>query len=224
MSPDDPRHGTRRGYYAHRRAGQTACDACKRGAAGAEARYEMNRAAGIPGRIDPTGTVRRLRALVALGYTWTSLDRYMGHRMAEKFGSGRMQYVFPATHQKVCETYEKLSMTLPPQTTPAERAAVTKAHNMARRNGWAPPLAWNDHDLDNPDAQPHGAGYQPATRAETLRDLADRGAGITEACRALKVSRDSLQTWAARHQMSDVYRQLAAREALWTNQHMEVSA
>lgn len=34
MSPDDPRHGTA-GYAAHRRAGETACAACKAGHAAA---------------------------------------------------------------------------------------------------------------------------------------------------------------------------------------------
>lgn len=29
MSPDDPRHGTRRGYQAHRKDGENACGPCR---------------------------------------------------------------------------------------------------------------------------------------------------------------------------------------------------
>lgn len=179
MDANDPRHGTRRGYYAHRRDDETACVACKRAAASAEARYEMNRARGIPGRLSPVGTQRRLQALVALGFTWSYLDRYMGNRMAEKFGSGRLNYVFPATHAKVLETFNALADTEPPQTTAAERGAVTKARNMARRHGWPPPGAW--FDIDDPDERPD-PGWRPLQyRAEELAAEWDhlRWAGVS---------------------------------------------
>ena len=161
MRPDDPRHGQRRGYYAHRRDGEEACDACKRAAAAAEARYAYNRDRGLSGRVSPVGTQRRLQALVAKGYTWSHLDRWMGNRMSEKFGSGRLQYVFPSTAAKVTALYDALADVEPPQTTPTERGAVTKAQNLARRKGWPGPDAWFGADIDDPDERPD-PGYSPA--------------------------------------------------------------
>ena len=221
MSPDDPRHGTRRGYYAHRRADQQACDDCRRAAAGAQARYDYQRSQGIKNRLAPHGVQRRLQALVALGYTWERLDDELGEisRQSEKWALGRMAYVFPSTHAKVVEVYERLSMTLPPTSTPAERGAATRSRNRARRNGWLPPLAWTN--IDDPDESPTDWQYRPPTREELLLDLDQQGAGISVACEALDVSRDSLQVWCGRKGYSDVYRRMTAREATpgRVNQH-----
>lgn len=152
MKADDVRHGTRAGYYAHRKHDQPACDRCKRAAAAAQARYDHNRDHGIPGRVSPLGTQRRLQALIALGYTWTNLDAHLGNRMAEKFGSERLTYVFPSTHAKIFALYESLRDTMPPQTTSKERGAVTKAKRMAARRGWAAPDRW--YDIDDPNERP----------------------------------------------------------------------
>jgi hypothetical protein len=163
MRADDKRHGTRAGYYAHRRAGQAACDDCKRAAAAQQARHEYNRSRGMTGRLDPTGTRRRLQALAALGYTWSLLDQRLGHRMAEKFASDRLQYVFPATAEKVAALYNELRDAPPPQSNAKERGAVTKATRRAERNGWPTPDAWLD--IDDPDEQPD-PGYRERTKAQ----------------------------------------------------------
>jgi len=66
MSPDDPRHGHSRGYWAHRRDGEEACERCKRAAA----RYQATREHyGTPRRVSALGAQRRIQALVALGWT-----------------------------------------------------------------------------------------------------------------------------------------------------------
>lgn len=219
MAADDPRHGQRKGYYAHRREGSPACGPCKRAAAAAEARYVMLRNQGIQSRIDPTGTQRRLQALVAMGYTWRAIDRHLGHQnLAEKWGNGRLRYVFPATATKVAKVYEKLSMTLPPNQTSREKAAVTKARNIARRNGWPPPLAWDN--IDNPDEQPRGwqrdvprgGGWSGAGRHADLDELMDRGVGVSEAARVLGITVKALEKWADRNGRRADYNRLTMRE------------
>lgn len=219
MSPDDERHGLRRGYYAHRRDGEEACDPCRRAAAAAEQRYQLFRSRGKHGRLDPTGTQRRLRALVALGYTWTSLDEHLGTcRAIEKVGNPDLEYVMPKTAATVAELYERLSMQLPPQNTAREKAAVTKARNQARRKGWAVPLAWND--IDDPNEEPRGWEYRPATRVDLVRELAAEGHGVSEVCRRLKMSRASLQKWCGRRDLSPLFRQLCEREDGMANERL----
>jgi hypothetical protein len=120
--------------------------------------------------------------------------------------------------------YERLSMTLPPETTTAEKCDATRSRGIARRNGWLPPLAWNN--IDDPSERPDGWAYTPANRAEMVRDLVELGYGINDACARLNVSREGLEKWARRHDATDLYAALVARESTryWVNQHGEGGA
>ena len=51
--------------------------------------------------------------------------------------------------------YDAFSMRVPTPATGYQRGSVLKARRHAARQGWPPPLAWDDEDLDNPHAQPH---------------------------------------------------------------------
>lgn len=226
MSPDDPRHGERRGYYAHRRDGEEACDACKHAAATAEAIRQLNLMRGEPGRVPALGTVRRLRALTRLGYDMVTLAREIGCQpMMVKKWVDRTEpdaYVFRPTAEKVAAVYERLQMRLPPAETPTQRNAVSRARGRAERNGWPPPLAWDNPD--NPNETPTGWQYRPADRADTLADLLDRSAGISEALRVLGVSYDALEKWCERHDRG-IWRRLLDNENPHRggNQHREAS-
>lgn len=151
MSPDDPRHGTRRGYYAHRKDGEPACDPCKRGAAAAEARRHMP---GASRRVNPIGTSRRVQALVALGWTYLDIQRETGLEDAEvrRFAIGERAYVYSSTVAKVDAAFQRMCMTIPPARTSREKQARSKARRLAARNGWVPPLAWMD--IDDPAERP----------------------------------------------------------------------
>lgn len=173
MRADDLRHGTRRGYYAHRKAGQTACDPCKRAAAKAEQVRQLRLMRGQSGRIDATGTRRRLQALVWLGWNWKALadrlgaDEIMVKRWAERDAPGL--YVFPATVARVERLFNDLCMTPPPETTPAERNAASRSRNRARRLGWAPPLAYDN--IDDPNEQPKHKATGTNDPAELQRTI-----------------------------------------------------
>lgn len=158
MSPDDPRHGERRGYYAHRKDGEEACDACKRAAAAAEARRVWNLMQGKPGRVPAVGTTRRIQALVRLGYDMVTLGREIGCEpmMVKKWAdrTAADDYVFWDTRERVAAVYERLAMHLPPTETTGQRNAVTRSRRRAERKGWPPPLAWDNPD--DPDEMPKG--------------------------------------------------------------------
>lgn len=221
MSPDDPRHGTRPGYYAHRREGEDACLPCKSAAAKAEQNRQLRLLKGQPGRIDATGTARRLQALVWLGYDWVRLGREIGSdevmvkRWAERTSDGA--YVFRDTAERVAAVYDRLSMVVPEGHDRATRNAISRARGRARRNGWHPPLAWDDIDCDD---EPACLRYLPASRADAIRDLADLGVGITEACRRLHLSRDAVERYCQRNGLRAEYERLAKVERVGDNQYV----
>lgn len=206
MSPDDARHGTTRGFHAGCR------DICCRRAI---ARYEKaGRLAKLQGgrAVPALGAQRRIQALMRMGWTSVDIAKTGGwhHRNAIlrilKGQRGRpTTWLQRHTDTKVREIYEQMSMT-PPESTMVRRRIAA----MAERNGWPPPLAWDD--IDDPSECPTDWAYIPATRHETFAELVDRGAGVSEVCRVLKLSRDSLQKWCARSGLSEEFRTIVGRE------------
>ncbi len=150
MSPDDPRHGTYPGGRVRRDAGQKPCRPC----ADAEARYEQARQLDIlngrPRAIPALGTLRRLRALVALGHTFTRIAQALeiSQQGAHYLTTRERDYVRATTAAKVDALYEAWSMALPPSGTTADRKGATYARTVATKRGWLPPLAWDDIDTD----------------------------------------------------------------------------
>ena len=103
--------------------------------------------------IDMTGTTRRLRALVAIGYTQSDLCARLGITDANGTGlftAARRSRVRVTTACQVAGLYDELSMTPGPS---------EAARNRAHRKGWMPPLAWDDDTIDSHEAQPN-PGHQ----------------------------------------------------------------
>lgn len=100
--------------------------------------------------IDSIGTTRRLQALVALGYSQTSLAARLGWTTANLnvITLGNRSQVTRATAQLIAALYDELSMT------PGTSA---RARSVAARRGWLPPLAWDDDTIDSPHVQAPGA-------------------------------------------------------------------
>lgn len=171
--------------------------------------------------VDALGTVRRIRALHCLGWSQRALAERLG------VSAGRVGHMTIAkyprvnidTATKVAALYEELCMTLPPET-----QFTRRMRNYARKQGWAPPLAWDD--IDDPDEQPSGLiapkrthvprAELEAARVQQLRDLIARQATVEAACREIGVDREALWKWCDRHGYRDLYGQLYART---TNQH-----
>ena len=121
------------------------------------------------GRVDSTGTARRLQALVALGYSQTYLwDRLTGDSKRQNCHHLLTQArptVTAKTARKVAELYDELSMTPGPSDRSRRKAAYY---------GWAPPLAWDEDEIDNPEAHPDkGEQVKPkfVERYTELREL-----------------------------------------------------
>jgi hypothetical protein len=104
--------------------------------------------------VDPTGTRRRIQALVARGFT--------NHVIAEHLGTHPL-YVgdlttnanVTARHARaVTAVYDRLWDADPLQLGVTPRGAA-RSRNLAERNGWPPPAAWDDDAIDDPAARPH---------------------------------------------------------------------
>lgn len=147
MSPDDPRHGTTRGYHA---GCHEPC--CRR----AMARYEKaGRLARLNGglAVPALGSQRRLQALMRLGWSSHAIAaaaglKHRNHTLRILNGQKGKPTVWvqKSTDKWVREVYDKLSMQVPT----GAHANRTRAH--AERMGWPPPLAWDD--IDNPNEKP----------------------------------------------------------------------
>jgi hypothetical protein len=104
-----------------------------------------------PEYTEAIGTVRRLRALAHLGYSairiGEDLDLCITH--LRRVRGDNLSIIFASTHRKVVEYYNKnSSVPLPPN------AGVNKTVQHAIKSGWAPPIAWDDDAIDDPEATP----------------------------------------------------------------------
>ncbi|MDV6278636.1 hypothetical protein R3Q06_35215 [Rhodococcus erythropolis] len=97
--------------------------------------------------VPETGTRRRLQALIALGWPQTRIAHELGIETTNlsRMVHGRCKHVTAARATEVGELYTRWEMTPGPS---------RRARAQAARYHWAPPLAWDEHALDDPDATP----------------------------------------------------------------------
>lgn len=138
--------------------------------------------------LDATGTLRRLEALHARGWSRRTLAARLGvepnglrNIVLTGQASGRMV-------RAVRALYEELWDVAPPSSTPSERAAITRTLRWAREHGWVVPAAWDEETIDDPAAQPATAGDEGddvLARLDELIFLAGMGEDLDRAARRL---------------------------------------
>lgn len=136
-------------------------------------------------RIDACGTVRRLRALVAIGYTQTDLCARLGLLPGNgcQLFRGQRRFVTAATANRVRQLYDKLAMTPGPS---------DRARNHARKHRWAPPLAWDDETIDDPNAKPDRGQHEPVAWGERYAEMRDLGFSDLEILGRLRIQPESM--------------------------------
>lgn len=128
------------------------------------------------------GVRRRLEALMALGWSLPTLAAKLGYSYAalEKLRT-REGKVLRTIAQPIFDLYDELCMTVP------EGPYALRSRRQAARKGWAPPLAWDDDDIDDPAARPHIGGR---VRSGVVDDIAvDLGKPVTRAEMRASVAR-----------------------------------
>jgi hypothetical protein len=133
-------------------------------------------ALGSKALVDATGPQRRLQALVAVGYSQASLGRRLGITPQNFTATMNAARLTAATARAVRALYDELWNVPPDESEHRQRISVSRARNTARANGWPPPMAWDDDQIDNPDAGPAEDWRRPKRLrgedlAEEVREL-----------------------------------------------------
>lgn len=133
--------------------------------------------------IPNVGTRRRLQALMAAGWSQQVLAEKFGRSTASIYEWMHNTSVFGETAARVEQVFDELCMV----PGPSKRVA-----NIAKRNGWAPPMAWDDNTIDSPEAKPYG--LEPQAPQPFLEKYAEmRGLGLSD----IEVARRTGATYTA---------------------------
>ena len=147
-----------------------------------------------PRTVDATGTHRRLDGLMAIGWSLPRLEREGGFADWSLRDLKKKRRVYRKTAEAVTALYDRLSLTPPTCTTKEERLSVARAVSTARRNGYAPPMAWDDDTIDDPagkPADPQFLDYQD--RCRLARRLLDDGMAPATVVRHALVNRSTVR-------------------------------
>lgn len=127
----------------------------------------------LPGgaTVDSIGLRRRVQALAAIGWSFSELDRRLGHDSGYTSQLALQGNVRVASRDKIIALYDELWCVEPPNTTRAERYARSRILNLARRNLWPSPLAWDDETIDDPTAEPQGFVVPREVKARPLDEV-----------------------------------------------------
>lgn len=120
------------------------------------------------GHVNALPTVRRLRALTALGHNCMSIAhlapvpagkdpvKYRRARahLLKRLRHGDYKTTNPTAEADTAAAYEALWNREPDRSTRAQNAAATNAVRIARANGWLPPMYWDDDRLADPSYTP----------------------------------------------------------------------
>ena len=145
--------------------------------------------------IDATGTRRRLQALVAIGFPFMRLGEHLPihPNQVHYVASGRR--VQAKTARAVADLYDQL-WNQDPANYGIRPSTSLKVKRYAEAKGWAPPAAWDDDTIDDPDAQPDLGAQTPRyiALAENALEL-EKGQGYTrqQAADRLGVNKEALQ-------------------------------
>lgn len=164
--------------------------------------FEVLPAAGL---VRSTGTVRRLQALVAIGWSMRQLAARLAMKPQNFIIMMRGDQVRPSTAAAVRELYDQLWNQEPPHDTARQAVTIRQSRARAEAEGWPPPWAWNDHEIDNPAAEPAGglaaAGdgkrHHGSDSRESFLELRSWGLSFEKAAERMDVSARTLLRWEA---------------------------
>jgi hypothetical protein len=160
VAPECPggRHGTAAAYSRGCR-----CPAATRAATLRRKRWQLDTQQGRPHTIPSVGTVRRIRALMAIGWSKHAIGAHMGvskNAVAQLLDRQRVTV-------RLATDVDRLYQELAHRPGPAKITATK-----TRLAGWAPPLAWDEDDIDDPAARP-AVGWQRDPSAPLVVEVED---------------------------------------------------
>lgn len=109
------------------------------------------------GVVDSTGAIRRLHALMAMGWPSVHVARHTRLYVGYLKEIQRQDKIYASTAHDVAVAYNRL-WNQDPLKHGVSQQAVNRLRNYARKHGWPPPGAWDDESLDDPNAHPDWTG------------------------------------------------------------------
>jgi transcriptional regulator with XRE-family HTH domain len=165
------------------------------------------------------GVRRRLQALTARSWSPQAIadETGMSAPLINSLLAGSRCSLSPHQRLAIANAYDEIWDRDPPAGTRDQREACELAGSRAASRGWAPPQAWDDAQIDQPDGRP-SPDWKPSGRttrravdivedAQFVRDHGGyRDANITEIAMRLGVSRDQLdQAYCRARRYADRY-------------------
>ncbi len=140
--------------------------------------------------IDATGTRRRIQALVAMGWSLNALGPRLGFHPRRLTDFLHADRVLASTAARIADGY-RVAQTLDPEACGVPKRSVSMSRNLAAREGWHGPMAWDN--IDDPDCKPETSRRSRA-KAGSKRVIADvsRVAELTAAGRSAQQIADEL--------------------------------
>lgn len=163
------------------------------------------------GLVDGTGTRRRFRALVAIGWPADRLRARLNASSRTAWYLTSPQFLMSdpvrtSTRDAVRALYDELSLTLPEPS-----AATTRARRYAHARRWPPPLAFDDETIDDPAARPaHNArghvvgGPRDLDLEERVLELTRAGLSAAQIALRLRTSQRQVVRIRSRNRKDDV--------------------
>lgn len=115
--------------------------------------------------VDATGSSRRIAALMRIGWSQRAIAREAGLSQGRIWNALHRDAIAAATAERIRRAFDRLHMT----PGPSEQSV-----KFAIRQGFPPPLAWDEESIDDPAATPAPGWNVRNRRAELLEDVAER--------------------------------------------------
>lgn len=157
------------------------------------------------------GTQRRIRALCARGWSNQAIERATGLPAGSTARAlANRRTITPGLASRAA-AYDCLWNRESPRHTPEERQDADAARAHAGRCGWAPPMAWDDDQIDRPDGRP-AAGWKRTSSLTRSADLVEdavrehggyRPASVRLVALRLGVTKSQLEKAYSRRQHAD---------------------
>ena len=201
--------GSTGGYQRHSDLREPHCQPCKDAKAAWTRGYRIQTyLVGGKLHVDATGTRRRLQALARMGWSYSHLAPMFGVSHQAVSSWTKTATVHRSTRLRVCAVYDELWDVPGPS---------AKSRRLGELYGWAPPLAFDDDNIDDPRAQAnwglgsvrqrkpvddiavtramHGDAVRltPDERTEAVRRLRARGLTSARIAELLHIERRSVE-------------------------------
>jgi len=118
--------------------------------------------------------------------------------------------------QALAGAYDALWDRRPPMATQQDREAAASAHAHARRCGWPPPMAWEDDEIDLPDARPADGWRRTDRHTRPAADLVEDAEFVRETggYRQASAGAVAMRLGVKRDALEQAYARVRAREGL----------